>query len=1524
MSARTGRRSASPARDGGEEPPKESKSLRTIFQRKSPEEIAQRRSMLADLVRQTSELEEGRPWSGPTTAPAERGNEKSSPAIARRVTADGPLRFASHFECGNLLSAKLVLSVPPKSGLAPIPGAAPGADLEYELLVDADTQSAQGHTQWFYFSVRNGGFCGTVQFRIVNLRKKKSLYQQGLQPFVFSTRKKQRGWEPFVCQAVSYSPSAKRGDKEGLRGDFHTLQWSYRIERKEDELFFAAYPPYTYSMMQSFLSCLEQEPAARAHFVRAELCRSIGQLPVPVLAISQGLRMEDAEGCDESRAKAKYAIVITARQHPGEVVGSWAVQGLLRFLLGPTPAACRLREVYLFHVIPMVNVDGVVHGNSRCTLAGVDPNRVWHDPNPILHPVIFALKNHLRSLSQGLQPAATHHIGGSSSSSSSSVRGLEMFLDLHGHSAKQIAVHDGAQTEELAVDHPADKGEDEPQAAGPEGEPHNGEPEEAAPESELYHESMEPMDTTEPPGERPTASSRKGVWLGLRGTTESQANKLLGSLEHDLDTMEGIPSLPAAATLDDEATTLLLPGEAHSFPEGGATTLPDGDEGGESEPSGPSSSAASHRRLLMLEVLEEEGSPDVQGKGAKFALLIAGVLRANIVTDGPARDLSTRRAGVRRGTCHVPIMQGKVQAVEAVVNQQMQDTVRALDRVTQSYDKQANALDEVKVAQAALEHRLHALETKPLSTAAGSTLETLKAAKDVLRSLDVPLNGDEFFVPGLRRRYAILPITPKPFEDEDARRQRVQGAIQHVIMLGKNEEEGMRKLWVAISHSPERRRCAKLAGKVKRTILELGGNRKDLEVEFATGGPLPPALFRVDTWNVGGLTAQRVLELTQSFVGDPDLRQLPTHFREIFAEAPAARRRALRHAQWKRNKATGPDAIIHELLWRAWDIWLHSALGGCGLEVVAALGSRRGVAAIITEMHTWDLYGHVAQAQPREDSDLRYLKPVLQLLPCIQDRSTTRIRKDSSRSTASELNLYQDCMEPIADKPLEARGAKGGTSLGLAPGLGYVGQPQAKPKQPWAAWIWMPFGCFFYGSNPTAHISNAVFPKMCSAISTDLSFEQCHWRCTRSHRKTARYVVYKQFGVKYTYTIECSLFAPVDTGAEGSEGHFTPSRVEFVGCAVGCGLALFFNVDLCSVAQACPRRLRPDTPSLPETLEQGGLPGSRPVPPGSAEAPEVQEEACVCEGLLLDLSCPRVLRARPWFQTEVLDTITAAEVLEGLTANYGEVVPDLARLTRDGSDDGGDSDGDDADEEERVRTKEATVSAAVASPTSGARRKAPCRDSPQAVAPKRANGKPVHAGKEEDREAEKPPESGEELAAPAGLAGRGVSSSPTPQSPSGRSRPRAPHRARSVDPRDSRLEAPARFDPLTVVRLSPELSSGLEMRSSPTRGAAYWVEDEEARPRPARRSEDPQGVTAQGHLAVLSAQAAEGGAPRGLCVTGGGACASTDAASTWRTPGLGGHRRLSGQVVALVVPNWGPLSPRISLILNPGLVRPLS
>ena len=253
-------------------------------------------------------------------------------------------------------------------------------------------------------------------------------------------------------------------------------------------------------------------------------------------------------------------------------------------------------------------------------------------------------------------------------------------------------------------------------------------------------------------------------------------------------------------------------------------------------------------------------SPTKKGPTQEQALTLA-MLRT-VLAEERERDRAHLAQSLASVQGDVTVMQGKVQAVEAIVTQQVQDTVRALDRVTKNYDCQAQALQEVRDAQAQLEMRLTSLETKPPSSvAAGSTVDTeggrkpaliiggwhpdqaaedtLKAAKEVLRTLDVPLNGDDLFVPGVRRGYAILPITPKPFEDEDARRLRVQGAIQRVrnanIMLGKNDQGGMRKLWIAISQSPECRRRAKLAGKVKRAILELGGSAKELEVEFATG-----------------------------------------------------------------------------------------------------------------------------------------------------------------------------------------------------------------------------------------------------------------------------------------------------------------------------------------------------------------------------------------------------------------------------------------------------------------------------------------------------------------------------------------------------------------------------------------------------------------------------------------------------------------------------------------------------------------
>jgi len=44
----------------------------------------------------------------------------------------------------------------------------------------------------------------------------------------------------------------------------------------------------------------------------------------------------------------------------------------------------------------MLNPDGVIEGNYRCSMAGHDLNRQWSNPDPVLHPTVLALKNLLK------------------------------------------------------------------------------------------------------------------------------------------------------------------------------------------------------------------------------------------------------------------------------------------------------------------------------------------------------------------------------------------------------------------------------------------------------------------------------------------------------------------------------------------------------------------------------------------------------------------------------------------------------------------------------------------------------------------------------------------------------------------------------------------------------------------------------------------------------------------------------------------------------------------------------------------------------------------------------------------------------------------------------------------------------------------------------------------------------------------------------------------------------------------------
>jgi len=78
---------------------------------------------------------------------------------------------------------------------------------------------------------------------------------------------------------------------------------------------------------------------------------------------------------DAEAIKHRKGIVISARVHPGESNSSYMMKGIIDYLTGPTLNAKILRDNFVFKVIPMLNPDGVIIGNTRCSLAGVDLNR---------------------------------------------------------------------------------------------------------------------------------------------------------------------------------------------------------------------------------------------------------------------------------------------------------------------------------------------------------------------------------------------------------------------------------------------------------------------------------------------------------------------------------------------------------------------------------------------------------------------------------------------------------------------------------------------------------------------------------------------------------------------------------------------------------------------------------------------------------------------------------------------------------------------------------------------------------------------------------------------------------------------------------------------------------------------------------------------------------------------------------------------------------------------------------------------
>jgi len=62
------------------------------------------------------------------------------------------------------------------------------------------------------------------------------------------------------------------------------------------------------------------------------------------------------------------------------------LQGFIEFLISNSKGALKLRKMANFYIIPMVNPDGVIIGNTRTSAAGKDLNRQFLIANRDIYP----------------------------------------------------------------------------------------------------------------------------------------------------------------------------------------------------------------------------------------------------------------------------------------------------------------------------------------------------------------------------------------------------------------------------------------------------------------------------------------------------------------------------------------------------------------------------------------------------------------------------------------------------------------------------------------------------------------------------------------------------------------------------------------------------------------------------------------------------------------------------------------------------------------------------------------------------------------------------------------------------------------------------------------------------------------------------------------------------------------------------------------------------------------------------------
>ena len=203
--------------------------------------------------------------------------------------------------------------------------------------------------QWFSFRVANASG-RRLTFRILNAG-------QSAYPF---------GWPRYKARA-STDRVVWRMIETRYEGGVLEFDW----ESDAQVAYFAYFAPYTMEQHEALIAKYAATPGVTHH----ELGHTLDGRAMDLLTIGQGDK----------------PVWLYARQHPGESMAEWWMEGALEWLT--SSAADAIKAKCTFYVVPNMNPDGTFRGHLRTNAAGINLNREWHEPSMEKSPEVKLVRD---------------------------------------------------------------------------------------------------------------------------------------------------------------------------------------------------------------------------------------------------------------------------------------------------------------------------------------------------------------------------------------------------------------------------------------------------------------------------------------------------------------------------------------------------------------------------------------------------------------------------------------------------------------------------------------------------------------------------------------------------------------------------------------------------------------------------------------------------------------------------------------------------------------------------------------------------------------------------------------------------------------------------------------------------------------------------------------------------------------------------------------------------------------------------